>query len=189
MSDKKNPFESRRFPGQKEGECIRLIIRKHWIIDVKIGLALVVIGALPLLLAIAGGFLSWDGTMNDIFLTTMFGFLLYFLAIILVAYVKWLNEELDVIVATDERVVSHEQINLFHRQVSETSIAQIQDVKGVENGIFQSILHYGTIEIQTASSDVFFLLKYINEPYHNARALLDLRDAYLHKFSKKSAPA
>lgn len=176
MQHGKEHYKNHRFPGQKEGENIQLVIRKHWIIDVKIASILFVIGFLPFVAAIAAEIFVWDGGFNDAFLAVAIGFILYFLVVLLVTYVKWLNEELDIIVVTDTRIISHEQVDLFHRQISEANLGQIQDVTGIQKGFLQSIFHYGNIEIQTSASDVFFIIKHVNNPYENARLLLDMRD-------------
>ena len=182
MGHEKNKYTNFRFPGQKPGEQIRLLIRKHWIVDVKIALTLLVIGFFPLVLATTIEFYTWRGEFNDTFLTVLLGFTLYFLVILIIAYIKWLDEELDIIIATDERIVSHEQLDVFHRKISEANIAQIQDVSGIQKGLLQSLLHFGTLEIQTSASDVFFIIKYVSKPYESARALLDLRDAAMVKY-------
>ena len=179
MTPENEQYMKHRFPGQKPGEHIQLLIRKHWVIDVKIGIMLFTLGFLPALIGIGAEIFTWDGGLNDTFLTVFIFFMLYLLFIVTYAYMKWLNEELDIIIATEERIVSHEQIDLFHRQISEANIAQIQDVTGTQKGFFQSMLHYGTLEIQTSSSDIFFLIKHVIRPYENARALLDIRDAYM----------
>lgn len=176
MGHERDQYVKFRFPGQREGETIRLLIRKHWIADLKIAVIFFVIGSLPLIIGIAGGILTWDGHFNDRFVSTLIILFLYFLVVVEMIYIKWLNEELDIIIATDERIVSHEQIDLFHRQISEANLTQIQDVTGIENGFLQSVLHYGTVEIQTSSSDVFFVMNHVSNPYENARILLDLRD-------------
>lgn len=176
MKKGKEHFKNHRFPGQKPGENIQLVIRKHWIVDVKIASMIFTIGFLPFLLAVGAEVFAWDGGLNDTMLIIALAFDLYFLVVLLVGYVKWLNEELDIIVATDTRIISHEQIDMFHRSVSEANLGQMQDVKGMQKGFLQSILHYGNIEIQTSASDVFFIIKQVNDPYENARALLDLRD-------------
>jgi hypothetical protein len=174
-------MSSKRFPGQKDGENIQLLIRKHWITDVKSASILLLIGVIPCL----GGLLVlttlWEQTNGQVFWGGMMLFLAYILFVSLITYVHWLNDELDIIVITDHRVISHEQIDLFHRQISETSLSQIEDVKGVEKGIMQSLFHFGTLEIMTASNDVFFIMKYVDHPYENARHLLDLRQESITK--------
>lgn len=176
MHQGKEHYKHHRFPGQKENESIQLVIRKHWIIDVKIAVALLMMGVIPLALAITAEVFVWQAGFSDAFLVVALLFTLYFLGLLLFTYIKWLNEELDIIVVTDNRIISHEQIDLFHRQVSEANLSQIQDVTGIEKGFWQSILHYGNIEIQTSASDVFFVIKHVTNPYENARALLDMRD-------------
>jgi len=99
----------------------------------------------------------------------------------LITYIKWLNEELDIIIVTNERIVAHDQIDLFHRQVSETNIGQIQDVKGIERGMLGSIFHYGKLEMQTAARDIMFKIQHVRDPYNSARIILDIRDQYIDK--------
>lgn len=172
-----NKFKKCHFPGQRSDEIIQQIIRKHWIMDVEILALFLLFGAFPILIALGAGIFTWDG-LNDYFLTAMLAFFLYLLTIYLIVYVKWLNEELDLIIVTNESIISHEQIDLFHRQISEAHITQIQDVKGTEKGVLSSIFHYGNLEIQTSSPDLFFSIRRVVTPYENARKLLDIRDIY-----------
>lgn len=169
----------KHFPGQKEGENISLLIRKHWVTDVKSGAIVLLIGFFPTLVCLFIAKALWQTQSTQVFWGFVMGFIVYLLFISLITYIHWLNDELDIIVVTDRRVISHEQIDLFHRQVSETNVTQIEDVKGVEKGLFQNLLHYGTLEIMTSSNDVFFTLNYVDRPYENARKLLDLREKSL----------
>ncbi len=172
---------TKHFPGQKEGENIQLLIRKHWITDMKSASVLLFIGVVPFI----GGLIVlkalWEENNGQVFWGGMMLFFAYILFISLITYIHWLNDELDIIVVTDQRVISHEQIDLFHRQICETNVSQIEDVKGVEKGMMQSLLHFGTLEIMTASNDVFFVMNHVDHPYENARRLLDLREESITK--------
>jgi hypothetical protein len=169
-------YKNYRFPGQRGNETIKLIVRKHWIVDLKIAAAFSTFLLIPPILGSIVGFFTWDGTLSDNFLTFLFFFDLYFLTVVLVTYTQWLNDELDIIIVTNTRIISHEQVDLFHRQISEAHLEQIQDVTGIQKGMFQSLLDYGIIEVQTSSSDMFFIIRNAERPYEIARNLLDLRD-------------
>lgn len=164
-----------RFPGQQESEEIQLLIRKHWIIDIKVFSIFLIIGLMPIVFGVLFGNILWESTHGDVFWTYVLVWLVYMLFIDLFVYLKWLNEELDIVIVTNERIVSHNQINLFKRQISEANIIQIQDVKGQETGLLGHLFHFGTLEITTASNEIFFIIQNISNPYENTRALLDVR--------------
>jgi hypothetical protein len=170
-----------KFPGQKDGEQIKLLIRKHWIIDVKIGAFFMVFALLPVFATILAGILTWPIEFNDTALFTTLATFTFFLFMTLITYIKWLNEELDIIIITNERVLAHDQVSLFHRQISETNISLVQDVKGVEKGIFGDLLHYGSMDIQTAAEKTVFNIKHVGDPYQSSRLILDIRDRYMDK--------
>lgn len=168
--------KKRRFPGQHQGEEIKLVIEKHWIVDLKIFSVFLIIGGLPLGLGIFLGEKLWESTKGIGFWTYVLFFLVYLLYIVLFVYLRWLNEKLDIVIVTNERIVSHNQIDLFHRQISEALVEDIQDVKGVEKGILGHLFHFGSLEITNASNQQFFAIKNIKDPYRNTRALLNVRD-------------
>jgi hypothetical protein len=177
-----------KFPGQKPGESIQLLVRKHWIIDIKIAAIFAFLALVPSVVVVVGPILFWDGSLNDSLLVTILGVLVYFLFMLLITYIKWLNEELDIIIVTNERIVAHDQIDLFHRQVSETNIGQVQDVKGIEKGVMGNLFHYGKLEMQTAARDIVFKIDHVREPYNSARVILDLRDKYVDKEKFEQKP-
>ncbi|MFT7183986.1 MAG: hypothetical protein ACI9QC_000312 [Oceanicoccus sp.] len=172
-----------KFPGQKPSERIQLLIRKHWIIDIKIALTFLMFGVLPFGAAVMGIIYFYEGAVTDNFLMGVLAFLVYFLITLVVVYVKWLNEELDVIIITNERVVSHDQVDLFHRKISETNINQIQDVIGIEKGFLGNMLHFGELKLQTAAHHILFEIHHASNPYQMAREVLDIREKYVDKES------
>jgi len=177
-----------KFPGQKPNEDIQILVRKHWIIDVKIASTFFVFGIIPFGTALLGTIFYYEGGITENFLLGVMAFLVYSLITLAAIYVKWLNEELDVIIITNERVLSHDQVDLFHREISETSISQVQDVIGIEKGIFGHLFHYGTLRMQTAAHHIVFEIQHVAKPYVKAREILDLRDRYIDKEKFETNP-
>ncbi len=173
-----------KFPGQKKGEEIQVLVRKHWIIDVKVAMMFLIFAIVPFAAALLGSMLYYEGGLPSNmknFLLGLMIFWVYCLMALVMIYVKWLNEELDVIIVTNERILSHDQVDLFHREISETSIAQVQDVVGIEKGFFGHLFKYGTLRMQTAAQHIVFEIHNVSRPYETARNILDLRDKYLDK--------
>lgn len=148
--------------------------------DIKIFSIFLIIGAMPLILASLLGEMLWQNTQGDVFWIYVLASLVYALFVVLFVYLRWLNEELDIVIVSNERIVSHNQIDLFHRQISEALIEDIQDVKGIENGVLGHLFHFGSLEITTSSNQQFFAIKNIMDPYGSTRALLDVRDECSH---------
>ncbi len=170
-----------QFPGQRDNEDVKKLVRKHWIIDIKVGAVFVLLCFIPIIIVLLALMFLWNGVWTEWLLIGLLSFVVYLLFMVLIVYVKWLNEELDLIIVTNERVISHDQIDLFHREICETTLNQIQDVRGVENGLFASLLHYGELEIQTAAKDIAFAIKNVDSPYQVAREILVCRDRYVDK--------
>ena len=169
-----------RFPGQKEGEEIKFLVRKHWIIYLKLGIFLALTAGLPFLIYLAAQF-GFDFSDNTRRLATL-AFLVYLEIIILVTFIRWLEDELDLIIITNERVISIDQVTFMHRTISETELTQIQDVKHVAKGVLSNVLGFGTLEIQTAAEKIIFVIHEVPAPYKMARNIMDLRDVYKQKF-------
>jgi hypothetical protein len=178
----------KEFPGQKKGESIKLLIRKHWIIDAKIGLQFFLFFVIPLIGSFWVTGLFWDGVGTDGFYLSVMASCFYFMLVLAYITTHWLNEELDMIIVTNERVIAHDQVDILHRQISETNIAQIQDVKGIEKGFLQSMLRFGSLDIQTAAQKIHFIIKDVSSPEESARILLTIREAYLDKEKFEETP-
>ena len=162
------------FPGQKEGEQIKYLVRKHWIIYVRILLFLIATFLVPLI-----GFFwlefGFDFTANTKKVITLL-FLIYLEILTLITFIRWLEEELDLIIVTNERVISIDQVTFMHRTISETELVQIQDVKHIAKGVMSNVLGFGSLQIQTAADKIAFIIHEIPEPYKMARKIMDVRD-------------
>jgi len=170
-----------RFPGQKENEIVKHLISKHWIVYVKLVLfILLTIGTLT-------GIYLWlelgvDITPNTARLVTIF-FLLGLDFALLIAFIRWLEDEIDIIIVTNERMIFVDQISFMHRVISETELSQIQDVKHVSKGIFSNLFNFGSLVVQTAAEKMLFEIHHVRDPYAMARRIMDLANQYKRDFA------
>ncbi len=92
--------------------------------------------------------------------------------------IHFINDELDLFVVTDQRIVDITQVQFLHREVSEANLNQIQDVRGSMKGILGTIFNVGTIHIQTAARTDNFMIDYVHNPVAKARHVLDYSNSY-----------
>lgn len=167
-----------QLPNQREGEVVELVLRKHWISHFHVLFFLFTTFIVPLGVYI-GLFFSFR---NEFFTETSkilsAFFMLYLLFVVLFTYIKWLNEEFDVLIITNYRIMSVNQIGFLSREFSESSLMQIQDVKGRSKGFFSSFFDFGTLEAQTAADKILFTIDYIPKPLQHVNKILELRDKH-----------
>lgn len=84
------------------------------------------------------------------------------------------------LIVTDVNITQVNQAGLFNRKVSELSMSNVEDVTSQQNGVFATLLNYGTLKIETAGEQNNFLFKYCPNPNAYAKAILDARSQYLH---------
>ena len=172
-----------RFPGQHEGERVEFLIRKHWIIDAKVTIITVFFYVVPAMILLSLIIAYWPDFFENYMGLIILIFLIYLLYTGLALYIKWLNEELDLMIVTNLRIINLEQVSFMTRTVSEANLTQIQDVKGIQKGVLSNTLHYGDLEIDTASHKRVFFIEDISNPFDTARKLLAIRDANLKQTS------
>lgn len=163
----------------KQGEKIEMIIRKHWITDLKVTMIVFLAYIMPAIFFAILVITYWPGSVEKLGGAGSLIALIYLLYAGLGLYIKWLNEELDILVVTNFRLINLEQVTFMERTVSETNLQQIQDVKGIEKGVLGNLLRYGDLQIQTAAEKVAFCIKCVPQPFRYAREILDLRDKSL----------
>lgn len=154
------------FDGQKDGEKIIGVWRAHTWVMSRAGFVfalLVVLGSLP--------WAIWNPSWSA-------GFLIVFLVIaaiyLLVQVYLYVN---TIYILTDERVLAINQSKFLVRKINEVPLNNIQNVAHERKGLFQMMMNYGDVEIQTAGSSVAMNIKNVPHPYLVQQKILAKRES------------
>jgi uncharacterized membrane protein YdbT with pleckstrin-like domain len=160
------------------GEQPLKIIRKHWLSLALQALFFCVLALAPLGIMLSIGLISQVQTLvsganlipHEGFI--IYGYSLWLLILWIGFFIAWTNYVLDYWVITNERLIDVEQISLFSRKVSALSLDRIQDVTVETHGIVHSLLHIGTLHVQTAGAQKEFHISDIHFPYELKNIIL-----------------
>jgi hypothetical protein len=163
------------FPGQRPTEKIFMVIRKHVIVYVRILAAFLITVVAPLVIFLTIWFKYYPYSQNPNLGVSIGLFAcIYILFGMLLACIAWINEQFDLFIITNERLIDITQVSILRRTVSSTPLKHIQDATSDVSGVFPTILNYGNIEIQTAAGDAsVFYMDRIPDPAFVARAILN----------------
>ncbi len=156
------------------GEEMVFVMRKHWIVDLICFLKWFFWGIGVVAMVSGGAYylgLHW-GTPTAYILGAIL--CMYLTIITLSSFIGWLNEELDVIVVTNDRVIDITQVGLFHRNIIETRLEHVQDAMGSVKGFFNTLFNWGEIHIRTANDVGEFFIDMIPDPHDMARKIFSL---------------
>jgi len=159
-------------------EDIYLVIRKHWIILVETWIFLLILLWLSAGIYFIGIFVN----MTFIFaILTIIGLLMIWLQYI---FVRWVNNELDIIIITNRRIIAYDQIKFLNRKMCQTTIDLVQEVNATTSWLLWNLLHYGNIMIRTASDSANntsdFSTTDIPNPIETSQSVHTFIDAYRH---------
>lgn len=162
------------FPGKQPHEKVLMVIRKHPIVYIRNLLVFLVASILPLsifLMIWSGSFpLSQGGAVSIIGYLGASLYFLYSLALLLIA---WLDDEFDLFILTDHRLIDITQVSFLKRTVATTPLDQIQDTTSDIRGILGTLLNYGCIDVQTAAGNASsFTIDHVPDPALVARKIL-----------------
>lgn len=156
-----------RYPEIADDENERLVydVHKHWIGQVGI-IATAVITILALI-GVAAGLPLMARSSNIAVAPGIGGIAMLVMVIILVcvlagsAIALWVYKASRILV-TGQNVIELRQSSLFSRQVSHLNMINVEDVTVIKHGILQTLLNYGTLQIQTAGETDNF--NFLNTP-------------------------
>ncbi len=83
---------------------------------------------------------------------------------------------MDAWIITNQRLIDIEQTGFFNNTVAELRLDKIQDLVVEIKGFFPSMMHYGTIRVQTASTVQLFALEDIPNPEEVRNVILRLQN-------------
>lgn len=132
------------FEGQREGEIVELVFRRH-ILTAKKGFLflglMIILGIVPMII--------WrdNGTMFLVFLM----FVMIGAVGFSYAYMMWY---FSVYIVTNERIRQISQKGIFKKSVVDLGLDKIQSISYGVSGILAGLFGYGTILIQTGVGDL-----------------------------------
>lgn len=158
----------------REWESPKLVLKRHWIVFVY-----------------TFGYIFWLvlSSILVLFYIKEISYLIpeSFTYIMLVAYISiftifiyadWMNNELDLFVITNKRIIWIEQLSFLNRTVSECSLDDVQEVNGLTKWLFANLMNFWTINIHTASEKSDFNMNIVPEPLENSRNILNIIEEY-----------
>lgn len=163
-------------------EEIKAIVRHHWAGFLgTIGLV-AAMAVLPLAVYIVGP-LAFPESFHRATTIVLLISSSYYLFLLTFLFGAWLEYYYDLIFITNERIINVAQQGLLSREVSELSLAQVEDVSVRMDGFWQSLFNYGLLVIETAGRgtadfrpgvDGYFTISAVPDPNRIARMIIEL---------------
>jgi membrane protein YdbS with pleckstrin-like domain len=154
-SQTQNSDDDYVFRGKRSDENVVLVVKQHpWILMPILWFWLVLIGIIVAVLWYFGA-------------STVTSYALGILGTIGIIYsiYQWFLWNNGIYVLTDQRVIRIEQNGLFSREISETELNRIQEISTEISGPIRTLLNFGNVRIQTASSSGRLDLGDVVDPY------------------------
>lgn len=104
------------------------------------------------------------------------GLLLLAVLITVIAVIVYFRSQL---IITSESIIEINQYSLFSRDVSQLSLANVQEVTVKQSGIFAHIFNFGTVTLETAGEKANFKFTKAPEPYTVSRVLYDAHERFI----------
>ncbi len=153
------------FESQGDDEKIILLVRRHWITNLRWLFLALILALAPLLLFNSPLLTSFPPRLR---LGALMLWYLLVLAFVIQQGLDWL---FNVGIVTNQRVVDIDFFNLIHKRISDAEIRKIQDVTVNINGTLRTLFNYGSVFIQTASERPEISFENIPKPALVARVL------------------
>ena len=166
-----------RFEGEAIEEQTLFVLRAHPITNVGWVLSTFLVLLLPGLVLT---FLLFNKTISVPFsvVTAILAALVWVLVILGVAFQQFVHWYFNIYILTNKRVVDIDFFGLFHRRVSQCTLASVQDVTYTKAGLLPNFLDYGDLHLQTAAAETHFDFISIPDPEGSQHLILDITAKY-----------
>ncbi len=131
---------------QTSDEQIILVLRQHFVTQIKSILIALLMFFLPVLFSVAQVFTFLPTTYR---FASLFAWYLLVFGFSIEVYFKWFYR---VFIITDERIMDVDFTSMIYKDVSTTKIDKIEDITSLTSGFLSSVFNYGTVVIQTAAT-------------------------------------
>ncbi len=150
---------------QKSYEHIVYVLRRHPIVFLPVCLLFVVLYAVPFVVYGMVDMFVFDISADPRWFAVgvLFG-AMYVLSISILFFAQFIAYYLDIWIVTNDRIIDIEQYNIFSRTIAELDLFRIQDVTSEVHGFIPSVLHYGDVEIKTASQNIDIVFHTVRHP-------------------------
>ena len=166
----------KEFPDQRDSEVVVVWVHKHlWVflkaVFLTVFLGSVIVWGIGMLMAqiVPLVFLPHVWAVISLLMTSVW----------MLGFVRWIDEEFDSLIITNERIISTDQAGLFQLSIAEASLDVIQEINTRSSGFLESILNMGNMEIQTAAKQEPLKMETIWQPAVLREKILNTKEDFI----------
>lgn len=150
---------------QKSYEHVVYVLRRHPIVFLPTAVLFVVLYTVPFIVYVMTDLFLFDVSVDPRwFAIVVLCGATYLLAITILFFTQFISYYLDIWIVTNDRIIDIEQYNIFSRTIAELDLFRIQDVTSDVHGFIPSVLHYGDVDVKTASQNTDIVFRSVPHP-------------------------
>jgi len=139
------------FENQREHEQLYLLLRSHEVVNVPWIAVIFVMLLVPLFFGglVTAAFPNFFDTVSPFYAFILFMF--WNMLVLMYGFYRYLIWFFSAYIITDKRLVDVDFVGLFHKDYTETTIENVQDVTSKVTGPLSVLFNFGLVHVQTAS--------------------------------------
>ncbi len=165
----------------RPGEHVLMMLHQHWIVFAfKLGYIFILVISTLVILSMSIGFINLFGS------AIFWGWLsLYWLVFLTFIFLSWINDEIDLFIITDQRIIGIEQLSTLSRRVTECGLGRVQEVNAEVTGILQTVFQYWQVHIHTASENSDMIVNFAPSPVEKGNQINTIISDYRARHSNQ----